>query len=260
MHTEKIPYDVVDGKMLFELKEIQLIIQYLNLFNNPYDNEAFRYIYNKPNRWLDKKFLEEVEKTTGSKGSLYLSMDRIKRRDWRFKNGIDEIYKTMTFIKPTKKNSNVGDMIKKLRNKLDIDGFVSKGNIGDDGISEQIENLDSFEDLCKQFKTVTELNKYIEDLNNSKSDKYEDDIVKLLTIHKSKGLEFKNVFIVGCSDGLLPHMRTIDIDDERRLMYVAITRAEENLFLSSVEIYNNNIFAVSPFIDELGNTIIRSDK
>lgn len=259
-HTQKIPFDIVDGSSLTDLKEIKLVIQYLKLLDNPHDNEAFRYIYNKPNRWLDKKFLEEVESITNSKGSLYINMDKIRRRNWRFQNGIDEIYKTIAAIKPSRHIKNVGDMIHILRQKLDIDGFVSKGNIGDDGISEQIDNLDSFEDLCKQFKTITEFNKYIEDLSNSKSDKLEDNIVKLLTIHKAKGLEFKNVFIVGCSDGLLPHMRTIDVDDERRLMYVAITRAEENLFLSSVEIYNNNVFDISPFIDELGDTIIRTDK
>jgi DNA helicase-2/ATP-dependent DNA helicase PcrA len=95
LHSSKIPFNVVDGKLLMELPEIQLIIQYLNLSINKYDNEAFRYVYNKPLRWLDKAFLSEVESISGFNDSLYINMDKIRRRNWRYKTHIDEFYETI---------------------------------------------------------------------------------------------------------------------------------------------------------------------
>ena len=151
-------------------------------------------------------------------------------------------------------------MIKFIRTKLKLDNFVSKGNIGDDGMSEQSENIDNFQDICKKYKTIPLLLEYLSELNKSMSLNISDK-VKLMTIHKSKGLEFPVVFIIGCSDGLLPHFKSMDINDEKRLMYVAITRAEKELYFSSANSYNDRILEVSPFIYDMNNTIeIRKDE
>lgn len=254
LHRNGIKFGIVDGRMFTELPEIHLLISYLKLSNNEYDNDSFRYLYNKPLRWLSKKFLDEVEGCTTSKNkSLYKAMFNIDRRNWRFKSGIDEIYNIINNLQ-NKRYTNVGDMIKYLRRVLDIDVFVSKGNIGDDGLSEQIDNLDSFQDICKSFKTVDDLLLYIDELNKT-IDVNDDNKVKLMTIHKSKGLEFPVVFVIGCSDGLIPHYKTNDINDEKRLMYVAITRAEKELYLSSLEEYNDRMLGVSSFISDMGDTI-----
>ena len=79
--------------------------------------------------------------------------------------------------------------------------------------------------------------------------------VKLLTIHKSKGMEYPVVFIVGCNDELLPHHKNENINDERRLFYVAITRAEKELYLSHTDLYNNKFKNISPFIEDIKDTI-----
>jgi DNA helicase-2/ATP-dependent DNA helicase PcrA len=256
LHDNRIPFDVVDGKIITDLKEIKLLVGYLKLSNNIYDNDAFREIYNKPNRWLDKKFLSEVENTIKAGDSLFNGMDNIARRNWRYKNGIDEIYKVINYLR-NKKFANVKGMVSYIRKRLDIDSFVSKGEMDEDGLSPQIENMDSFEDLCKQFKTVNELNIYLNELKeNNERIKDIDSGIKLLTLHKSKGLEFKIVFISGCSDGLLPHRRTLDINEEKRLFYVGITRAEQELFLSHSSMYNDQVYEISPFIKDLGDTIL----
>jgi DNA helicase-2/ATP-dependent DNA helicase PcrA len=256
LHNKGIPFGIVDGKLFTELPEIQLILSYLKLSADENDNNSFRYLYNKPLRWLNKKFLQEVEGNTNFRNkSLYKAMFTIDRRNWRFKNGIDEIYDIINNLQ-NKKFKNVGEMVKSLRKKTPIDEFVSRGNIGDDGLSEQIDNIDSFQDICKDFKTVKELIVYLDELNKNINDNTDiNKKVKLLTIHKSKGLEFPIVFIIGCSDGLLPHYKSTDIDDEKRLMYVAITRAEQELYLSSIHFYNDRILGVSPFIDDMKDTI-----
>jgi DNA helicase-2/ATP-dependent DNA helicase PcrA len=96
--------------------------------------------------------------------------------------------------------------------------------------------------------------RYIKDIQKSSKD--ESGGVQLITLHKSKGLEFPIVFIVGCSNRLLPHWKNDDIEDEKRLMYVGITRAEDELYLTHSEKYNDETYFVSPFIEDLQNTIV----
>lgn len=255
LHSANIAFDIVDGKVFTDLPEIKLILSYLRLALHENDNEAFSYLYNKPNRWLNKKFFEEVEHNSVKRNtSLYNAMFTIDRRNWRFKNGIDEIFEVINYIQ-NKKYSSVSDLVKYLRNRLDIDAFVTKGKQADDGsFIEQIDNLDAFENLCSKYSSIEQLIAYLDDLNKEVENK-KDEKVKLLTIHKSKGMEYPVVFIIGCNDELLPHYKNKNIDDERRLFYVAITRAEKELYLSYVDVYNNKIKNISSFIDDIKDTI-----
>ncbi len=255
LHSANIAFDIIDGKVFTDLPEIKLIISYLRLASHENDNEAFSYLYNKPNRWLNKKFFEEVENNSVQRNtSLYNAMFTIDRRNWRFKNGIDEIFEVINYIQ-NKKYSSVADLVKYLRNRLNIDEFVTKGKQADDGsYVEQIDNLDSFENMCSKYSSIGQLITYWDDLNREVETK-KDEKVKLLTIHKSKGMEYPIVFIIGCNEELLPHRKNKNVDDERRLFYVAITRAEKELYLSYVDIYNNKIKSISSFIEDIKDTI-----
>ncbi len=251
LHSNNIVFDVVDGVLFSEQSEIKLILSYFRLALYESDNDSFRYLYNKPNRWLNKKFFKEVENNSVRRNtSFYNAMFTIGRRNWRFKNGIDEIFEVINYLQ-IKKYRTVADLVRYLRQRLDIDKFVSKGNRVDDGSTvEQIENLDSFENMCSKYKTIEELLFDIEQLNrmaeNEKGKK-----VKLLTIHKAKGLEFSIVFIIGCNDGLLPHYKNGNEEDERKLFYVALTRAKEEVYLSYTDTYNNKISNRSPFVEDI---------
>lgn len=251
----KIPYLTYSDTSFIEKSEIKLIISYIKLAFDTKTDSAFAFCYNKPNRWLNKAFFDEVSTLAKKKRcSLYDAMFMIDRRNWRFKNGIDEIYETVNKMQ-NKRFANMGEIIHTLRRDLNIDDFVSRGKLSDDGrYAEQIENLDTFEDTCKQFKTYTELKSYLLDIQNS-GIQTDDNKVSLMTIHKSKGLEFPVVFLVGCSEGLLPHSKATDIDDEMRLMYVGITRAMDELYLTSNLFYNSRNLMSSSFIDLLGDTI-----
>jgi DNA helicase-2/ATP-dependent DNA helicase PcrA len=257
LHTRGIPFSVVNGVPYSESPEIKLVLSYLRLSLDVDDNEAFRYLYNKPNRWLDRKFLEEVEKNAESKKrnkSLYRAMDTIGRRNWRFKKGIDEIEDIISCLQK-KKYKDVGELVSYLRSELDIDAYISKGKVADDGsYCEQIENLDSFQNMCKKYRTLDKLLLDIDDFNTSLTDS-ECGRVSLSTIHKAKGLEYPVVFVIGCNNELLPHYRNENVDDERRLFYVAITRAEKELYISYTDSYNNKMSELSPFLYDILQTV-----
>lgn len=173
-----------------ELPEIKLLISYLKLALYDNDNAAFSYLYNKPLRWLDQKFLEEVRQNSLKRNvSYYNAMMTIDRRNWRFKNGIEEIYEVINTLQ-NKRYKNVGDMIRYLRSRLDIDDFVSKGKFSEDGNStEQIENMDAFENIADQYYDLQEFITYLNsELKKTLSENK--DMVQLSTIHRAKGLEY----------------------------------------------------------------------
>ena len=256
LHDDGIKYDVVGGNVFTELPEIKLIIGYLKLalYNN--DNDSFRYVYNKPNRWLDKKFLEEVEqKSLQNNISLYHAMFEIDRRNWRFKNGIDELFEVINCLK-NRKWQSVGKMIEYLCDKLNIVEFVSKGKTADDGKAmEQKENIDSFINIANKHTDLKEFIYYLSDIEKDLKNTDSGKKIQLSTIHRAKGLEYDVVFIIGCNNGLLPHSKNDNEDDERRLFYVAITRAKKELYLSSTSFYNSQYTEPSKFLNAIKNTI-----
>ena len=201
---------------------------------------------------------ETTEQALRTHKSLYESMFKISRRDWKFKGGIDEIAEIVTTIQKGKYKT-IGEELQALREIVEIDKFVSRGKISEEGDTvEQIENLNTFGEICNQFTDFDEFNKYIVNIKENNLQESSEK-VNLMTIHKSKGLEFPVVFLVGCSEGLLPHRKSTDINDEKRLMYVGITRAMDRLYLTSNNFYNASPMEVSSFIEMLGDTIERSD-
>lgn len=166
LHNSNISFDIVDGNIFTDLPEIKLVISYLRLALDKNDNYAFEYLYNKPNRWLSQKFLKETKENSYQKNiCLYDSMFTIARRNWRFKSGIDEIVEVIQSLQ-IKKWDNMSQLVSYLRQRLNIDLFVTKGKPSDDGTySEQIENLDSFENLCARYTTIQELIFYLNNLS-----------------------------------------------------------------------------------------------
>lgn len=256
---KNIGFNIIDSLSFFELPEIKLFISYLRLSVNVNDNSAFEYCYNKPNRWLSKAFLSEVSMLAKGK-SLYMAMFNIDRRNWKFKKGIDELYSIVNNLQH-KKNSTVSRHISYIREILNVDAFVIKessklSTYSPEAITEKTENIDMLVEICKEYNTIQEFLNHVDDvIKASQENLNESNTVKLMTIHKSKGLEFPVVFISGCSDGLLPHKKSKDIDDEKRLFYVGITRAEKELYLTSSKNYNGKNYFLSPFIDDIKENI-----
>jgi len=252
LYKNNIPYEIIGSTLFYEQKEIKDMISYLRLVKNINNDEAFKQIYNSPNRYLGVVFLNEV--TTYShkyNKSLFASMLLFPRsNEWRYKNGINEIHDIVLKIK-RKKKYKVGDLINIIRKDLDYDKYISKEDTDSNIRSEKIDNLDILVFLANKYDNI---DKFLEDVDNllgfSKGSDSEDR-VKVMTCHKSKGLEYPIVFVAGVNDGLLPHAKSGNEAEERRLLYVGMTRAENQLFLSSTRFYGNRDMGISKFIYDL---------
>lgn len=244
MYHNEIPYTIVDGMSFIDRKEIKIILCYLRLACNINDDEAFEYIYNRPNRYVGRNFLQEIKRVARrDKISLYCAMFKA---DTGKRSAVNSIYTAINSISEQEFDT-VAEMIKKLREVLELDSYVAKDLCEND--DSRIENLNALERTAKKY---TDANKFISYMTRlSKTKKDNPNSVQLMTIHKSKGLEFPIVFVAGVNQGVLPHEKNKNPDEEKRLMYVAITRAEKILHISSTKRYNDKEATESEFVSYL---------
>ena len=239
--TYGIPYKIYGGFKFFERKEIKDIIAYLRLIHNPSDNEATRRMLAFPKKGIGDATVANL--------ALTADMNNISMYDCILGNYLD--------AKQSKKFEGVKALLLDLKEKCDcmpLYEFVEytvnkvdfKSAIGDKTDEDQNKqmNVDDFLLSVKEFEDANEgatLEDYLQSITLMRDVDTLDqnqDFASIITVHAAKGLEFKVVFIVGLNDGLFPLSRAINSDDpneleeERRLMYVAITRAKERLFIT----------------------------
>jgi DNA helicase-2/ATP-dependent DNA helicase PcrA len=245
--------------MFYELREIKDMISYLRLIYDTGNDEAFRQIFNSPNRYLGSVFLDEVSTyAQRHKITLFNSMQIFPRsNEWRYKKGITELTGIVSKIKRCKKYK-VGDLINIIRKEFDYDKYILKENAEGDIKSEKIDNLDTLVDLANKYNDISLFLKEVDNLLGFSKNSDVEDKVKVMTIHKSKGLEFPVVFVVGVNDGLLPHVKSHNLNEEHRLFYVGLTRAEKILHISSTMFYRDRDMEISDFIyDIFGENVLK---
>lgn len=239
LRREDIPYKIVGGLKFYERKEIKDITSYLRLIANQNDNLALIRIINEPKRGIGKTSLDKInELAIENETSMY---NIIKEAN----NYIPRIYDTsrefVNLIEGFKDSDlSVPDLIKAV---LDKSGYI-KALETENSIESQarIENLEEFLTVANEFndeEADKSLNNFLQSISlSSDTDDLEeqDDQVTLMTLHSAKGLEYPVVFLVGMEEGIFPGHQSMenpeDIEEERRLFYVGITRAKEKLFLS----------------------------
>lgn len=241
----KIDYTIWGGTRFFERREIKDALSYLRLINNQDDDISFRRIINVPSRKIGRKFMDSLEEAAEKDGiSLYSALQiHISEFD---KPGA----RAFLDVIEDGKRFALGGSISDLLNRV-LEGSGLKKAIREDQDEERLENLDEllssirFYERSRSEEEVT-LSDYLQDIALYTNDDHrkEAPTLKMMTIHQAKGLEFPFVFITGLSEGIFPNLRTIrewkknGEEEERRLMYVAITRAEKALFLTESEGYN----------------------
>lgn len=243
-----IPYKTFNNRCFLDNPEIKLVASYLLLANDVNDNDSFVYLVNKPNRYLGKDFINSLEGD-----SLFEAMADVDPRIWKWRKGIDEltdiIHKLQTYDW-----DNVGDMVRYLRKRMNIDSFVATD--ADDVQDNKIDSLDRFERICSRFHTLERFKAFTREVR-TKSNKKSDDKVSLMTAHKSKGLEYPIVFVTGLNEEQFPHSKCDeeDMESELRLFYVACTRAGDILIITSAKNVGSYIKKQSRFIEYLGDSV-----
>ncbi|WP_304683283.1 DNA helicase PcrA [uncultured Clostridium sp.] len=265
LRRENIPYKIIGGLKFYERKEIKDIIAYLRLIQNTSDNLSLTRIINEPKRGVGKTSLDNIEAISNSQGvSMY---DIIKEAD---KYGLNRIFgNTREFIQvieelKTKVDTlSISELIKQTLNKSGYTKALEDENTIE--AENRIENLDEFLTVAMEFEEESadnSLREFLESITlSSDIDGMEEteESVTLMTLHSAKGLEFPTVFLVGMEEGIFPGYKSIgeekEIEEERRLCYVGITRAKENLFLTCAKqrtIFGSTSYnAVSRFVKEI---------
>ena len=242
LRRENIPYKIIGGLKFYERKEIKDTIAYLRLIQNPNDNLSLRRIINEPKRGIGKTSLDKIEALSNeTEISMYeiikradeFGLNRVFLNSREFVNAIEE-------LRAKKDELSVSELIKETLKKsgytkaLELENTIEAEN--------RIENLDEFLTVAIEFEeeeAENGLSQFLEgitlssDIDNLEED---EDYVTLMTLHSAKGLEFPVVFLVGMEEGIFPGYKSIsepkELEEERRLCYVGITRAKENLFLT----------------------------
>ncbi len=242
LRRESIPYKIIGGLKFYERKEIKDIISYLRLIQNPSDNLSLKRIINEPKRGIGKTSLDNIEKIAeDSNVSMY---EVIKNADQYGLNRVflnsREFVNTIEELKNKKDEMTISDLIKETLKKSGYTKALENENTIE--AENRIENLDEFLTVAIEFEEESADNKlsdFLEGITlSSDIDDMEDteDTVTLMTLHSAKGLEFPVVFLVGMEEGIFPGYKSIsepkELEEERRLCYVGITRAKQNLFLT----------------------------
>lgn len=264
LNNAAIPYKVLGGFKFFERAEIKAILAYLRAIANPFDNESFMRIINFPKRGIGDTTVSKMLEIAGDKPliDVILNIASYSEFNGGTKQKIEDFARLYQKL-VARRNDRIDDFVKFLIDEAKLsecydgqseDDIVRKANVSEyiDSVGEFVsENPNAtLDDYLQSITLVSDIDTVADDDNN----------VLISTVHAVKGLEFKVVFVVALEDGIFPMVKTgerpSDIEEERRLMYVAVTRARETLFLTYSTrrmLYNNEkYYPQSRFIEEMG--------
>lgn len=261
-----VPYEIIGGIRFYDRKEVKDVLAYLKLLNNPFDSVSFERIVNTPRRGVGPKTLGDLNEyrlvtgkdyfetlsDIGTKSAKKFGEDFIKIRevmnDVPLSELVDIVLEKSEYLKELKVSKNPEDE-SRVQNVYEFVSYVK-----------EYEEKNPESELSEMLNEISLLS----DIDQSK----EEDKVVLMTVHSSKGLEFRNVFVVGLEEGLFPSRMSMedekDVEEERRLFYVALTRARDRLFLTSADsrmIYGQTIYSKnSRFLEEIKDFVEIEDE
>ena len=263
MLKENLPYRVIGSFYFYSRKEIKDLIAYLRLIHNPKDNVSLLRVINTPKRGIGLKTIENLTAIADAQEiSIYEAIESGKEME--FKKLIED-------LTALKEELTLTELIDKV---LDTSGIKAELESEKTLESElRLEYLEEFKSITKSFEErdgLISLEEFLLEISLiSDVEEYKDDPnrISLMTIHSVKGLEFNHVFVVGLEEGIFPHMNSLmensELEEERRLAYVAITRAKDDLHL--VNARHRTLFGkeqvnpVSRFIGEINSDLLETN-
>lgn len=271
-----ISYNMVGGLKFYERKEIKDIIAYLRVIFNPADSLSLLRIINVPKRGIGDASLAKIQAYAAANNvSLFEAVSNAAAIDGlssRFVSKLDDLAGIIFELMNLANEAPVEDLIDRV---LRDTGYLEElENERTPQAQSRIDNLHELISVAQEFAASEEENNLenflahvvlVSDIDDTELG---EDAITLMTLHSSKGLEFPVVFLVGMEEGLFPHARTLmdetEIEEERRLCYVGITRAKEKLFLSSTKmrtIYGNTVtYPPSRFLQEIPARLVKTIK
>ena len=280
--AENIPYKVSGGESFFQRQEIKDVIAYLRIMANPDDDVSILRVINTPRRGIGKKTIELITETAKTRNcSFYSAMsaivhaedapagEKIKTELASFMALVEE--HRATALKPKK----IAEAVKALVAAIDYWGYLVVEYQKNDKVAKwKYKNIELFTNSIEDWEKDPEnlnpgLYNYLNRISLITRDDLEDENdkgkVNLMTIHSAKGLEFEVTFLAGVEDHLIPHARSLDeneenLEEERRLFYVAITRAKQKLYITACrqrKVLRETVeSSPSPFLEEIPKELI----
>ena len=260
-----IPYRIVGSFYFYNRKEIKDLLCYLRLINNHDDDVSLLRVINSPKRGVGDKTIENITKIATEKGiSLFEAIESGK--ELGFKNLILDMEKKC-------ENLTLTEMVDVVLNDSGMKNEYTQDKSLESEI--RLENLEEFKSITKGYEeeygviSLTDFLNEVSLVSDISEHQDSNNKVSLMTIHSVKGLEFDNVFIVGMEEGIFPHYNSINegslaaIEEERRLCYVAITRAKKNLWMLNAKkrmlFGNTQLNMPSRFMDEIDSKYIEEE-
>ncbi|MBL7666117.1 MAG: UvrD-helicase domain-containing protein [Bacteriovoracaceae bacterium] len=244
LRLSMVPYRMIGGQKLYDKKEVKDIISYLSVIRNPNDQISLRRIINIPNRGIGTATLAKILDLTQQKKVTFLkAMNELGQQDdTKFKNFDKLIYHYQNQFK----TQPLHTALKELIAEIDYYSFIDKSY--DSAQQAGFRKLDiehlilSAERFVNRFQSDATLENFLEKIlladsqdNKNEHEEEKKNEITMMTLHSSKGLEFNRVYLVGVEEEILPHKKSIDdgdVDEERRLCYVGVTRAKHNLIMT----------------------------
>ena len=270
--SNNIPYRVYGGLRFFERAEIKNALAYLRLISNKTDDNAFLRIINFPTRGIGARAIEQLQDQAKiSNCSLWQAAKEIESQNENIQKGVPFFVRLIKNLEDEIQGTSIAESIESIVTHSGLKDHYLKDKDGIDRVS----NLNELVSAAVTFINTTEIENealtLVEFLNFTSLESGElqasanDDALQLMTIHSSKGLEFDTVFITGLEDGLCPHEQSLSesdgLEEERRLMYVAVTRAKNKLYLTLAQsrmLHGQTRYNIpSRFLDEIPDQLVK---
>ena len=267
-----LPYTMVGGTKFYDRKEIKDVLAYLRVLYNPFDDLSLLRIINVPKRSIGATTVAKLQDYAREKGtSLFMTLTQLHLIDsikGKTKEKLEEFGILIFTLVAEMEDKTVLDILESI---LDRTGYLAQLEESTDPQDQaRAENIGELLSVAKDFQdtnptgTVEDFLEQVALVNDVDSFEQEESKVTLMTLHAAKGLEFPIVFLGGLEEGLFPHSRTLmnpeEIEEERRLAYVGITRAEKELYISNATTRTvfgrTSSYLPSRFIDEIPEELV----
>jgi len=258
----QIPYRIVGATGFYRRREVQDLLAYLRVTHDPTDVEAFSRAVMAPSRYLGHAFVREVQAEAGRGGDLVLAMGRLRPRVKPFQRpGLDELLDLWGQLGDL---TRPADMLALVRDVTDYDAWFTRDDTDAD-LDDRLGNITALEQAAAGFRDLPSFLRHVDQmLATPTDDDPAADRVTCSTIHRAKGLEWAGVVVIGMAQGLLPHRMSLGHPDhlaeERRLAYVAVTRARDLLWITAPALYQGRALTPSPYLADMGVLLTPPDQ